>query len=194
MNKGQETRLIILEAGLEMATCLGLENVTIGALAKATNMSKSGLFAHFRSKENLQIEILNHAGRIYFDTVIAPAIKKKAGVVRIKAFVTNWIAWEDKFSGGCIFVSSSVDYSNRPGNIRQHLLDLQVDWLESLKKLADSAKKAGDFRSDADSEQFAFELYALMLGYHHYCKLLRYTIAKDRLSRALNRLLEEFQH
>jgi AcrR family transcriptional regulator len=91
MKKGVETKMAILEAGLEMASQFGLEGVSIGSLAKAINMSKSGLFAHFQSKENLQVEILDYAGRLFADGVIVPALKTEAGMPRIKALVNNWI-------------------------------------------------------------------------------------------------------
>ena len=107
MTKGEDTKLMILEAGLDMASQLGLEDVSIGALAKATHMSKSGLFAHFQSKENLQSEILRHAGQHFFQSVVVPALKTEAGILRIRALVDNWNHWTSELAGGCVFVQAS---------------------------------------------------------------------------------------
>jgi AcrR family transcriptional regulator len=193
MKKGDETKLTILQAGLEMASLYGLEGVSIGSLAKTTNMSKSGLFAHFQSKENLQIEILNHAGRVFAEDVLVPALKRKGGIPRIKALVDKWIGWTSDSAGGCIFVSASTDYSDRPGRVRDCLLDQQNDWIDCLVRVAKSAIKAGDFREDIDCEQFAFELYSLLLGFHVFDRLLDDSETKKRQELALERLLTNYQ-
>jgi AcrR family transcriptional regulator len=193
VTKGKDTKNIILDAGLEMASQLGLENVTIGALAKATNMSKSGLFAHFNSKENLQIEILEYAGQRFSESVIAPALMMEGGIPRIKALVNNWIDWSSALSGGCIFVSASTDFSDRPGKVREALLRQQEDWLGSLRRMADSAIRAGDFRKDIDCDQFAFDLYSLLLGFHLYYKLLNDSETRKHQQIALDQLLNNYK-
>ncbi len=185
--------MVILEAGLDMASQLGLEGVSIGALAQATNMSKSGLFAHFQSKENLQIEILDYAARLFSEDVIIPALATKAGIPRIKALVNNWVEWADNLTGGCIFVSASADYSDRPGKVRECLLGQQEDWIDCLCRMAESAIKAGDFREDIECEQFAFDLYSLLLGFHLYDKLLDDSATKKRQEIALDRLLANYK-
>jgi AcrR family transcriptional regulator len=193
MTKGEDTKNIILDAGLEMSSQLGLESVTIGALAKATNMSKSGLFAHFNSKENLQIEILKYAGQRFSEIVIVPALMIDAGIPRIKALVDNWVDWSRTLSGGCIFVSSSTDFSDRPGKVREALLRQQKDWLDSLKRMAESAIRAGDFRKDIDCDQFAFDLYSLLLGFHLYYKLLNDSETRKHQQIALDQLLDNYK-
>jgi AcrR family transcriptional regulator len=193
MTKGKDTKNIILNAGLEMASQLGLESVTIGALAKATNMSKSGLFAHFNSKENLQIEILKYAGQRFWEIVVVPALMIEAGIPRIKALVDNWIDWSSTLSGGCIFVSASSDFSDRPGKVREALLHQQKDWLDSLRRMAESAIRVGDFRKDIDCDQFAFDLYSLLLGFHFYYKLLNDTETRKHQQIALDQLLDNYK-
>jgi AcrR family transcriptional regulator len=193
MKKGQETKMVILEAGLDMASQLGLEGVSIGSLAQATNMSKSGLFAHFQSKENLQIEILDYAARVFSADVIIPALATKAGIPRIKALVNNWVEWSDNLTGGCIFVSASTDYSDRPGKVRECLLGQQEDWIDCLCRIAESAIKVGEFREDIECEQFAFDLYSLLLGFHLYDKLLDDSETKKRQEIALDRLLANYK-
>ena len=192
MTKGEDTKLAILRAGLNMASKFGLENVSIGQLAKATNMSKSGLFAHFQSKENLQIQILNFAGESFTELVFAPALQEKAGIPRIKALVTNWIQWTTQLSGGCIFVSASTEFSDRPGRVRDFILMQQQDWVESLSRVAQSAIEAGDFQKDIDCAQFAFDLYSLLLGIFYYHQLLQDADTGKRWEAALERLLTAY--
>ena len=158
MPKGISTKQDIINRGLEMASQLGLECITIGLLAKETSLSKSGLFAHFKSKENLQLEILRHAADDFTKKVILPALKVQAGITRIKALVKNWIDWGNKISGGCIFVTAGTEYSDRPGKVRTLLIQQQEQWIESLRRIANSAIKVGDFKEGIDVDQFAFEL------------------------------------
>jgi len=193
MGKGQDTKLAILEAGLDMASQLGLDGVSIGSLAKTIHMSKSGLFAHFQSKENLQVDILEYAARLFAEGVIVPALITGPGIPRIKALVNNWIDWAAKLTGGCIFVSASADFTDRPGKVRECLLRQQHDWIDCLRRIAESAIKVGDFRNDVDCEQFAFDLYSLLLGFHLYDKLLDDAETKKRQEIALEQLVANYQ-
>jgi len=172
MTKGDDTRLNILEIGLDVASRRGLETVTIGDLARTAKMSKSGLFAHFQSKENLQVELLKYAGETFSRDVVVPALKTKAGIPRVRAVMENWIRFSGALTGGCIFVTASSDFKDRPGKVRDLLLQQQRDWLDILRRVAQSAVREGDFRSDTDCDQFAFEFYSLLLGFHLYATLL----------------------
>ncbi len=192
MKRGDETRRLILDTGLELASVIGLESVSIGGLAHKTNLSKSGLFAHFNSKENLQIEILKHAEEEFTRSVLIPALKKPAGILRIKLVIDNWIRWGDQLTGGCIFVTAGIGFSDRPGKVRDFLIQQQNEWISSLKRLAVSAVKSGDFKPDIDTDQFAFELYALLLGFHFYHKLLGDPRTRSRQKKALDRLLTRY--
>ena len=193
MAKGEDTKLNVLEAGLDMASQLGLECVTIGNLAKETNLSKSGLFAHFQSKENLQVEILNHAAQVFSEGVIIPALKTKAGIPRIRALVDNWIQWTSELTGGCIFVTASADFTDRPGRVRDVLLNQQKEWIDCLKRIAQSAVAVGDFRKDIDDDQFAFDLYSLLLGFHLYFNLLDDVEIRKRQEAALTRIINSYK-
>lgn len=193
MEKGDTTRHAILDAGLKMATQLSLESVTIGHLAKVTQMSKSGLFAHFQSKENLQIGIMQHAGELFAERVVIPALMAKAGIPRVKALVNNWIKWSSKMTGGCIFVSSSTEFTSRPGKVRDFILEQQEAWLDSLRRIARSAIRVGDFKKDIDCDQFAFDLYSLLLGFHLYDRMLNHEDTKKRQDVALDRLLDNYR-
>jgi len=193
MAKGEDTKLTVLDAGLDMASQLGLECVTIGNLAKTTNLSKSGLFAHFQSKENLQVEILIYAAQLFSEDVIVPALKIKAGIPRIRALVDNWIQWTSELTGGCIFVSASADFSDRPGRVREVLLHQQEEWINCLRRIARSAIEAGDFKQDINDDQFAFDLYSLLLGFHLYYKLLDDAETRKHQETALVRLLNSYK-
>ncbi len=185
--------MTILDAGLDLASRLGLEAVTIGALAKATGMSKSGLFAHFQSKENLQIGLLRHAGEMFAKDVVLPALRLASGEPRIRALVENWIRYARSLAGGCIFVTASSDLKDRPGKVRDFLLAQQESWIDCLRRVARSAVEEGDFRSDVDCDQFAFELYSLLLGFHLYHTLLDSTDTEKRQEAALDHLLKSYR-
>jgi len=193
MSKGTDTRGNILDVGLDLASRLGLEAVTIGVLAKATGMSKSGLFAHFQSKENLQVELLRHAGEIFARDVVIPALPTVSGEARIRALVANWIRYAQSLGGGCIFVTASTDFKDRPGKVRDFLLSQQEAWIDSLARLARSAMDAGDFRNDVDCGQFAFELYSLLLGFHLYHTLLDDAETERRQEAALDKLMKSYR-
>lgn len=193
MAKGISTKQDIINRGLEMASQLGLECITIGLLAKEANLSKSGLFAHFKSKENLQLEILKHASDDFAKKVIHPALKVQAGILRIKALVKNWIDWGNKISGGCIFVTAGTEYSDRPGKVRNLLIQQQEQWIDSLRRIAKSAIKAGDFKENIDVDQFAFDLYSMLLGFHYYYKLLDDKKVTQRQEVALDQLLLKYK-
>ncbi len=193
MTKGEDTKLMILEIGLDMASQLGLETVSIGALAKAAGMSKSGLFAHFQSKENLQSDILRYAGQLFSEGVVVSALKTEAGIPRIRALVSNWVAWTSKLTGGCIFVQASNDFKDRPGKVRDFLMLQQEAWIDSLRRIAGSAVRVGHFREDIDLDQFAFEMYSLLLGFHLYYKLLKNDDIEQRQQVALDALIERYR-
>jgi AcrR family transcriptional regulator len=192
MSKGKDTKLEILEKGLDMASQVGLEAISIGSLAKAMKMSKSGLFAHFNAKENLQIEILGYAARLFADKVIRPSLQVKRGISRIRALVENWINWSSKLSGGCIFVSASIDFSERVGNVRNHLLLQQEQWIDTLRRIGQSAVKAGEFQTDSDCDQFAYDLYSLLLGFHYYDRLLQNPKISQHNEKAIEQLLRTY--
>lgn len=193
MTKGKHKKRAILKAGIDMASQIGLENLSIGTLAKTMKMSKSGLYAHFQSKETLLIEILNHAAENFSDNVIVPALMAEAGISRIYTLVNNWIDWSSRLTGGCIFVSASTEFSDKPGKVRDCLLRQQEDWIDTLSRIAGSAIKVGAFRENIDCKQFAFDLYSLLLGFYYYDRLLHDRQTKNRQETALERLLANYR-
>jgi len=128
----------------------------------------------------------------FTQTVVLPTLKVKGGIPRIRAMVKRWINWGNGLGGGCIFVSTSNEFSERPGLVRDALVASQKTWLNSLSRLAESAIKSGDFRPDIDPQQFAFELYSLLLGFHHYYRLLRDQDIREKQENALEKLIQSF--
>ncbi len=192
MAKVVKDRLEVAKKSLEMASHLSLEALTIGGLAKEMNMSKSGLFAHFQSKENLQVEILNYAAKHFTDFVISPALKIERGIPRIRAIVDNWIKWGNMFSGGCIFVDATTEFNDRPGNIHNILIAQQKQWVDVLRRIGESAIKAGDIKPDTDCDQFAYDLYSLVLGHYYYDQLLHDPKIDQRKEISLENFLKTY--
>lgn len=192
MVKENDTKRSILHKGLEMASHLSLETLTIGLLAKEMKISKSGLFAHFKSKENLQLEILDYAAQHFTREVILPALKTERGMPRIRAIVENWTKWGSKFKGGCIFITATTEFNDRPGNIQNKLFDQQKQWVDVLRKIGETAIKARDIKPDTDCEQFAYDLYSLVLGHYYYSQLIEDPKIEQHKEKSLNQFLKTY--
>lgn len=182
MSKGETTRQAILEHALGLSSVIGLEGLTIGKLADDLELSKSGLFAHFRSKEALQIQVLQYAGARFIDAVIKPTLAAPHGEARVRAVFNKWLEWPTAIPlpGGCVFVQAAAELDDKPGPVRDLLVRLQRDWLEVIANTVRTAIAEGDFRRDVDPEQFAQDLYGVMLAYHHAARLLRDPRAMSR--------------
>ncbi|MCB0346291.1 MAG: TetR/AcrR family transcriptional regulator [Bdellovibrionales bacterium] len=171
------------------ASMLGLDGLSIGTLAKQVGMSKSGLFAHFRSKENLQLEVLQWITEMFTQDVIVPALKVPRGEPRLRALLENWMNWHEskKVPGGCVIISAASEFDDQPGHVKDFLQASHTRLVETLARVFRGGIEEGHFRADIDPEQFAFELYSLILGFHHYTRLLGDPNAKDRLKAAYER-------
>lgn len=190
MSKGEDTRVAILDQAVAIASEVGFAGLTIGQLAEQTGMSKSGLFAHFRSKEALQLQTLERARERFTDLVIRPTLAAPRGERRVRALFDHWLEWEtDALKGGCIFVTATAEFDDQPGPMRDAVLRSQQDWLDFVATVAGTAVAEGDFRADLDTEQLAFTLQGLMLGYHHAARLMRDPKARDHTRLALDQLL-----
>ena len=189
MGKGEATRKAILADAMALASTVGLEGLTIGRLAERLNLSKSGLFAHFKSKENLALEVIEAARLQFVEAVVAPALRSPRGEPRVRALVDRWLAWGQR-PGGCIFVALAAELDDQPGPARDALAAAQRDWLDTLAGAARIAVAEGHFKKDLDVQQLAFELYGLMLGFHHLLRFLQDPKAVARTRRAVDRLLE----
>ena len=189
MAKGEQTRQAILAKAFELAKTVGLSGLSIGRLAEDTGLSKSGLFAHFGSKEALLVAVVQEAARQFVEFVMAPALQQPRGEPRVRALFDRWVQWGLR-PGGCFFVAAVAELDDQPGPPRDALVQTCKDWLDALATAARITVAEGHFRADLDPDQFAFDVYSVMLGFHTYQKFLR---APDSLARArvaLERLLE----
>jgi AcrR family transcriptional regulator len=164
--KGDETRSHILAAAVQQASRCGFESLTIGTLAEKTGMSKSGLFAHFGSKQELQLAALDEAARQFTEQVFMPALKAPRGVKRLRALIENWITWPQRANlpGGCPVDAASREYLHQPGPMRDAALDRQKQLDRELTKAVRMAIETGELAADTDPGQFAFEMVAIVLA------------------------------
>lgn len=192
MRKGEQTRQGILETALAEASMAGLAGLSIGGLADKVAMSKSGLFAHFDSKQDLQLQVLCTARELFVDKVIAPALQQTRGEPRVQALFDNWLEWSESsyLPGGCPFVSAAVELDDQPGPLRDYLVQAQKDWLDTLATAARIAVEEGHFKPDLDTERFAFDFYSVILAYYHFSRLLDDPETTRRCRKAFADLLE----
>ncbi|CAN5882719.1 TetR/AcrR family transcriptional regulator [soil metagenome] len=189
MAKGEETRHAILARAFELSTVVGVSGLSIGHLAEATGLSKSGLFAHFGSKEALEVAVIGEASRQFVQDVMIPALREPRGLPRVRALFDRWLMWGIR-PGGCFFVGASAELDDRPGAPRDALVQTCKDWIDELTKAAQIAVREGHFRADLDAAQFAFEEYSIMLGTHTFHRFMREPDALERSHRAFERLLD----
>jgi len=191
MGKGELTKAAILDEAVQIASRVGFAGLSIGQLADQVEMSKSGLFAHFRSKEQLQLQAMERAKQKFVDVVIRPALAAPRGVPRVRAVFDGWLDWTHQaLRGGCIFVAASAELDDQPGALRDALVRNERDWLEFIATVAGTAVAEGEFREDLDLEQFAFEVHGVMLAHHHASRLLLDERAEARTRQAFESLLE----
>jgi AcrR family transcriptional regulator len=193
VTKGDETRQLILERAFALASRLGLEGLTIGALAEAMDMSKSGLFAHFKSKEALQLAVIDHAADRFRARVVLPTLQAPRGEPRARALVDHWLTWyrEETSDNGCFFVAAAFEVDDRPGPVRARIADRQREWDEFLTTLARKAVEEGHFRADLDARQFAFTLHGISLVAQHHARLLGDRQAEARARRAFDAVIDD---
>lgn len=194
MSKGEDTRQSILEKGFRLASTYGLEGLSIGQLAKEVGMSKSGLFAHFQSKENMQLAVLESAVSLFIEKVMTPSLHAQRGVPRIRALFENLLGWHEAAGnpGGCIFISAAAEFDDKPGPIKDLLQKSQWELIQSIARMAEGAIAQGHFQKDVDPKQFAFDTYSLILGFHHFHRLLDDPEASKKLANAFEELMSRY--
>ena len=192
-SKGAETRTAVLDRAITLASTEGLEGLTIGKLAESVGMSKSGLFAHFSSKENLQVAVLEAAVERFVSLVITPAFKKPRGEPRLRALFEHWLLWSKQpfLPGGCILLSASVELDDRPGPARDKVLAAQKDWLGTLQQAARIAIEEKHFRKDLDCDQLTHELFSIAYGYHFLRRINDPVVAEKRTRTSFERVLAD---
>jgi AcrR family transcriptional regulator len=191
--KGEETRSQILAAAVEQASACGFESLTIGTLAEKLGMSKSGLFAHFGSKIELQMAALDEAARQYTEIVYLPAMKAPRGLKRLRALFENWINWPQraKLPGGCPIDAATREYHHQPGPMRDAIFERQKQLDRELRKTMQMAIDNGELRADADAGQLAYELIGIVLGFFRSQIVLGEDESRQRARVSFERLISD---
>jgi AcrR family transcriptional regulator len=190
--RGLKTRRAILRKAVNIASLEGLEGLTIGKLASTLRISKSGLFAHFGSKEELQCAVVDEARDIFIEKVVHPAAQL-GGLRLLRALCENWLSYGERktFPGGCFFSAASLEFDDRPGPVRDRILGLMKKWLGNLERAARDAQAAGEIRNDVDVHQLAFEIQALAMGGNWSSRLFRDQTAFRSASAAILRRIDQ---
>ena len=179
--KGQQTKAVIIDAALNLAAQIGLEGLSIGAIAEVTQMSKSGVFAHFGSREELQISVVREYHARFEQEVFYPALTAERGLPRLRALFGNWMKRTSaEIDSGCIYISGAVEFDDRPGPVRDALAESVNIWLAAMLRAVEQAKEEGHLRADADAQQIAFEVHALILALHYEARFLRNPLSLNR--------------
>lgn len=193
MGKGEQTRVSIVDAALEIAARQGLEGLTIGQLAEHRQMSKSGVFAHFGSREELQIAVLQAHEARFIDAVLRPALARPRGLERLRAIFEAWVTRTVSTAAqGCIFISGAAEYDDRSGPVRDVLVRMVLGWQLELERAIAQTIEAGQLDRATNAVQLAFELHGIILALHHEGRLLRSPGAHVNAQRAFDRLIQSF--
>ena len=174
LQKGMQTKAAIVDAALGLATQIGLEGLSIGALAEVTQMSKSGVFAHFGSREELQISVVREYHTRFEDEVFYPAMQEPRGMPRLRALFANWMKRTSfEIDSGCIYISGAVEFDDRTGPVRDALVGSVKTWLAAMRRAVVAAKQEGHLRADVDEDQLLFEIHGLILALHYEARFLK---------------------
>ncbi len=193
-SRGRQTRTAIVDAALALAAQAGLEGLSIGALADATHMSKSGVFAHFGSREELQISVLRAYHQRFRQAVFEPAMVEPRGLPRLTALFSRWLQqMVVEVDSGCIYISGAVEFDDRPGPVRDALLGLVTDWQHAMRRAIDQATAMGHLCADTDAAQLQYELHGIVLALHHDARFLRQPGVLQRAHTAFDRLLRHYR-
>jgi AcrR family transcriptional regulator len=195
MRKGELTRAAILDVALDLASRDGLEGLTIGLLADKMNMSKSGVFAHFGSREDLQLEVLKLYHHRFEQEVFFPSVQETRGIIRLKSMFSRWVKRVSiEIASGCIYISGAVEYDDRPGPIREELVSMVQAWQGALLRCVQQAIEVGDLKADTDADQLVYEMYGMILALHHDARFLRMPGSIDRARAGFDRLIQNYQN
>ncbi|MCL4744837.1 MAG: TetR/AcrR family transcriptional regulator [Burkholderiaceae bacterium] len=191
MRKGELTRAAIVDAALELSARQGLEGLTIGALAERMQMSKSGVFARFGSREDLQIAVLKAYEQLFVADVLVPSLKERRGLARLDAIFGRWIdRTAIEAASGCIWISGATDYDDRPGAVREELVSMVRSWQRELMRAIAQSVETGELRDGTEPAELVFSLYGIILVLHHDARLLESPDAVDRARRGYERVIQ----
>jgi len=195
MRKGELTRAAILDVALDLASREGLEGLTIGLLADKMNMSKSGVFAHFGSREDLQLEVVKLYHYRFEQEVFFPSVKEPRGIRRLESMFERWLKRVSvEIASGCIYISGAVEYDDREGAIREELVSMVRAWQGALLRGAQQSIESGDLKPGTDAQQLVFEIYGLVLVLHHDARFLRMPGSVERARIGFDRVIESYRN
>ncbi len=193
MLKGQQTKATIVDAAMGLATHLGLEGLSIGVVAEVTKMSKSGVFAHFGSREELQISVIREYFKQFEQAVFYPALEAPRGLPRLRVLFDKWMRLvAGEVQAGCIFISGAAEFDDRPGPVRDALAGSVKTWLAAVYRAVLQAKEMGHLPSDSDEHQIAFELHGLILALHYEARFLKNAGSIERTNAGFNHVLGRY--
>ncbi|MFY9184540.1 MAG: TetR/AcrR family transcriptional regulator [Limnohabitans sp.] len=191
--KGQQTKAVIIDAALGLASQIGLEGLSIGAVAEVTGMSKSGVFAHFGSREELQISVIREYHDRFEAEVFYAAMQKPRGVPRLQALFDNWMVQTSaEIDSGCIYISGAVEFDDRTGPVRDALASSVATWQTALRRAVELAQEEGQLSRASDAHQIAFEIHGLILALHYEARFLRNPNAADRARQGFQHILARY--
>ena len=191
--KGQQTKAVIIDAALGLASQIGLEGLSIGALAEVTGMSKSGVFAHFGSREELQISVIREYHERFEREVFYAAMKHARGVPRLQAMFDNWmVQTSTEIDSGCIYISGAVEFDDRTGPVRDALASSVTGWQSALHRAVELAQQEGHLSRESDAHQIAFEIHGLILALHYEARFLRNPGATERARQGFSHILSRY--
>jgi AcrR family transcriptional regulator len=189
--KGEKTKAIIVDAALGLATQIGLEGLSIGALAEVTGMSKSGVFAHFGSREELQISVVREYHARFEQEVFFPALETKRGLPRLNALFANWMKRTSvEIDSGCIYISGAVEFDDRPGPVRDAIASSVKTWLAAMDRAVRQAQELEQLNAQADPSQILFEIHGLILALHYEARFLKSPGSMDRAIKGFESILQ----
>ncbi|RZJ57996.1 MAG: TetR/AcrR family transcriptional regulator [Acidovorax sp.] len=193
LQKGQQTKAAIVEAALGLATHIGLEGLSIGALADVTGMSKSGVFAHFGSREELQISVIREYHTRFEQEVFYPAMSAERGVARLSALFDNWMKRTSiEIDSGCIYISGAVEFDDRTGPVRDALASSVLTWHAAMRRAIEQCKGLGELLMDTDAEQMLFEIHGLILALHYEARFLQTPGSMGRAVQGFHNILARY--
>lgn len=193
LQKGQQTKAAIVDAALGLATHIGLEGLSIGALADITGMSKSGVFAHFGSREELQISVIREYHQRFEQEVFYPAMEAPRGIARLRAMFDNWMKRTSiEIDSGCIYISGAVEFDDRTGPVRDALANSVLTWQAAMKRAIAQCKEGGEIRQDVEEAQMLFEIHGLILALHYEARFLRTPGSIDRANAGFDNILARY--
>ncbi len=191
--KGLQTKATIVDAALGLATQIGLEGLSIGAVAEVTQMSKSGVFAHFGSREELQISVVLEYHARFEEEVFYPALQAPRGLPRVRALFANWMQRTSvEIDSGCIYISGAVEFDDRPGPVRDAIASSVKTWLAAMHRAVTNAQEEGHLDTHANAQQILFEIHGLILALHYEARFLKTPGSMDRAMTGFENILQRY--